>query len=628
MRSVPGGRTLCKGLRLCDDGGMNVPHRATAIIGIGVIGGSVGILALGLWAVPWFFEGRVLPGVFAWQMSLAGKTREEVRQALAAALAAEAPRVRFVQTTETEAQDSPRRLEGEIPASVLGAEPDLEQTAEAALTIGRESGWRSLQGRVLLLQGRGEIPVVWRVRPEVARTALQQRFPDGFREPKEPSWELASDGTFTFHPGEAGAEIALDETVAAVTERLGLRRTDPVLLRVVVRPVQTSDKDARVAGVAAAQAVARPLTLIVEQQKIVVPSDVLASWVFGAESTAGEPRLHRAAIEQYLRSTVATAVAQGPVNAQFQVSENRATVFTPPTPGRELLVAESATGILRGLVAGAESVKLMTRAVPPAVTVTPLMEEYGIRALIARGESDFARSPKNRIHNIRVGAEKYHGLLVSPGAEFSFNQNLGPVDGKHGFLPELVILHNVTTPQYGGGLCQVSTTMFRSAVHAGFPVTARRNHAYAVSYYGIPGFDATIYPPNPDLRFLNDMPGHLLIQMKLQGTKLAFEFWGTPDGRKVEVQGPFPYDRRKDGAVKARLVRTVTRGGQATSDEWQSSYKSPKLFPKVLAANAERRWDQSTKTPQEVVPVGPPEPVPSPTPKPAPKPTPTPAPET
>lgn len=603
---------------------MNAPRRATVVIVTGVVGGSFGILALGGWIVPRFFDGRVLPGVSARGLSLGGKTHAEVQQVLAGALAAETPQVHFVQRGES--ADASANMEGDIPGSALGAEPDLEQTAAAALAVGREGGWRSVLGRALLLQGGVEIPVAWRVNPDIVRTALQQRFPDAFRDPKEPSWRLERDGTFLFQPGEAGTEIPLDEVVAAVRDRLERQRPDPVPLKVAVRPVQKSDTDARVAGVAAA-AIAKPLTLIAEEKKVVVPPEVLASWVTSTDGTSGEPRLDRAAIEQYLRSTVVAAVKRAPINAQLQVSGNLATTFTAPAPGQELLVAESATGILRGLAAGAESVKLATQAIPPDATANPLMEQYGIRGLIARGETDFARSPKNRIHNIRVGALKYHGLLIPPGAEFSFNQNLGPVDGEHGFKPELVILHNVTTPQFGGGLCQVSTTMFRSAVQAGLPITARKNHAYAVSYYGVPGFDATIYPPNPDLRFLNDTSGHLLIQMKLAGTKLAFEFWGTPDGRKVEVQGPFPYDRQKSGAVKARLVRLVTRGGQTTRDEWQSVYKSPKLFPKVLAANAERQWDQPSNPAPTSVPEKPPAPSPSPkpTPKPTPQPTPTPA---
>src|SRR6185369_10179137 len=116
--------------------------------------------------------------------------------------------------------------------------------------------------------------------------------------------------------------------------------------------------------------------------------------------------------------------------------------------------------------------------------------------------SNFKGSPKNRRHNITVGVEKMKGVIVPQGAEFSFNEHLGPVDGEHGFLPELVIKKNGTVPEFGGGLCQVSSTTFRAAMTAGLPITQRRNHAYAVQYYSPQGTDATIYPGSADLKFI------------------------------------------------------------------------------------------------------------------------------
>jgi vancomycin resistance protein YoaR len=311
------------------------------------------------------------------------------------------------------------------------------------------------------------------------------------------------------------------------------------------------------------------------------------------------PSLNRDAITTYVRTSVVQTLSSAAKNPEFAVNGNRAT-FTPPHIGTEILVKETVDGIVQGLNAGAEKIKVVTKPVRPSGAVTSLMEQYGIKTLVARGESDFAGSPRNRIHNIRVGADRYHGLLIAPGAEFSFNDTLGPVDGEHGFKPELVIRHNVTTPEFGGGLCQVSTTMFRVALRAGVPITQRFNHSYAVSYYGTPGEDATIYPGGKNLKFVNDTPGHLLIQMKQEGTKLAFELWGSSDGRNAEILGPFPYERQKNGAVKARLVRKLTKGGETTRDEWFSNYKSPALFPKVLAENAEREsWDARVRRIEE-----------------------------
>lgn len=563
-------------------------RRAALFVAGGVAGGVFGVAALGLWALPALFPGRILPGVSVSGVSVGRKAADGARAALEAAISKDA-RVHFAHGDLTALEPT---------LAEIGASPDVSATVASALAVGRQPGGRGILERFRLLGGV-EVPAQWIVDRQALQTYLELRFSALLRKPSEPSWELEPDGSFAFGAGTPGVGLPMAEIADAVETRLARGSEDPVPIRLVEVPPAMSDADARVAGSAVARVLATPLTLITAHASVVVSPDVLASWVrspsrlsAGAGAAVAEPELDRAAIERYLQSTVAARVARPPRDAQFDVQGSRATTFVPPEAGVELVVPDNVVGILRGLAAGADRIKLVTKAVPPRVAETPLMAQYGIRAIVARGESDFAGSPKNRVHNIRVGSEKYHGLLIPPGQEFSFNTNLGPVDKQNGFLPELVILANVTTPQYGGGLCQVSTTMFRSAINAGLPITARKNHAYAVSYYGVPGFDATIYPPNPDLRFVNDTPGHLLIQMKLEGTKLAFEFWGTPDGRQVEVLGPYPYDRQKNGALKATLVRKITRAGETTRDEWHSNYKSPKLFPKVLAANAEREtWE-------------------------------------
>lgn len=589
-RSVFRGVGRCVNCVVYDEGMLTL-RRAALVIPPSLLG-VVLVLALGgVWALPVLVAGRILPGVAVQHVSLGGRTPDEAHALLASLAVDGAQRVRFSQGSVVVLEPA---------AAEVGASLDMERTLAGALRFGQEDGLEGFLQRTLLVTRGVRLPAVWQVNPVRLTAYLTDAFSQVLQPPREPQWELEQDGSFVFHPGEPGTTFPWEEVTRAVADRLGRGATEPVPLAVISAPPALPDADARVAGAAAEGIATRPLVLTTEDTNIVVPTTDRARWVrvppalqAGAGAALVEPELDRTAVEAYLRKTVAPQVSRPPVNAQFVVSGNRATTFVPSQSGVELLVPESAQGIVQGLAADAEKIRLVTRPVAPKVLVTPLMDEYGIRTLLARGESDFAGSPKNRRHNIQVGAEKYQGLLVPPGAEFSFNTNLGPVDGEHGFLPELVILANVTTPQFGGGLCQVSTTMFRAVIHAGLPVTARKNHAYAVSYYGTPGFDATIYPPNPDLRFVNDTSGHLLIRMTREGSTLAFEFWGSSDGRRVEVLGPFPYDRKPDGSVKATLVRKVIRDGKVAREEWNSNYKSPKLFPKVLAANAENEtWEQ------------------------------------
>jgi len=173
-------------------------------------------------------------------------------------------------------------------------------------------------------------------------------------------------------------------------------------------------------------------------------------------------------------------------------------------------------------------------------------QELGIVELIGSAVTPFTSSPLNRIANIKNGAKFLTGILVKPGEEFSTLTALGRVDNTTGYLPELVIKGDRTVPEFGGGLCQVSTTLFRAVLNAGLPVLDRQNHSYRVSYYEKdgegnrigPGLDATIYSHKPDFRFLNDTGNSILIQGFVEGDRLTFELYGTRDGRTATVDGP------------------------------------------------------------------------------------------
>ncbi len=217
----------------------------------------------------------------------------------------------------------------------------------------------------------------------------------------------------------------------------------------------------------------------------------------------------------------------------------------------------------------------------PVITMESL-NALGLTSLLGTGTSSFSGSHKSRIHNIQVGAEKFNGLIIKPGEEFSFDDNLGEVGPKQGYLPELVIKQGKTIPEYGGGLCQVSTTVFRAAINAGLKITERHPHAFPVKYYNPQGFDATIYPPSPDLKFINDTPNNILLQSKIEGNKLTFEIYGTSDNREVKIKGPTILQANHDGSMKTILYQEIWRNGQLDrQDKFPSNYKSPALYPVV-----------------------------------------------
>ena len=209
-----------------------------------------------------------------------------------------------------------------------------------------------------------------------------------------------------------------------------------------------------------------------------------------------------------------------------------------------------------------------------------LLSGLNITDKLATGESNFSGSTTSRIQNISVSAGLYNGLLIPAGDTFSFNTILGEVDAEHGYMPEKVIKGDTIAYEYGGGICQVSTTMFRAAINAGLPIVERKPHAFPVHYYEPQGFDATIYPGVSDLRFVNNMPSYVLIQTRISGKNLYVDFYGTTDGRKVSIDGPYQYEIQPDGAMKAYFTRTINfADGASTSKSFYSNYKSPTLYP-------------------------------------------------
>lgn len=292
----------------------------------------------------------------------------------------------------------------------------------------------------------------------------------------------------------------------------------------------------------------------------------------------------------------------------MKIENGRVTEFAPPQTGKILDRFASTMKIMDALAQGQTTVNLSVNTTEPKKPLGEL-NNLGITELIGRGESKFNGSPANRRHNIKVGVSKMAGVIIKPGEEFSFNKYLGPVEAYAGFKPELVIKATGTVPELGGGLCQVSSTTFRAAMHAGLPITQRRNHSYAVQYYAPQGTDATIYPGVIDLKFTNDTGNSILIWPYFKDDNyLVFDFYGTYDGRKVELGTPYSYDKQSNGAMKATWKRTVTRVDEnPTYDTFASTYQPPALFHKqesfVPANPAPGTNPATTPAPTDTTPI-------------------------
>lgn len=551
------------------------------------------------------FAGRVPPGVYLDIVSLSGVPLYQV-----------AGVVQNYQNSLLSQTVTLRLNAGEAQTTLADLGTSLDPVATATAIY-----HTSL---LAVLSGRGRVVPALVFAEHTQRLALERNFSGLITPPRNATLELTPSGYLAAVPSQDGDTIDLATLQLALTNVVKNQNwAAPLALNVITTPAPVQDDELESARTLAEQLLTDGIQFVFHDQTFLMKPYTIRRLLTFVEQV--DPanhsnhvlgvKLDHEGLTDYLANTVAPAINQPAIDARFTLSQvegeqargslPRVTQFAVPQTGQQLDVDRTTSHLAATLARFERVVPLAVDVTTPQITDNTDIESLGLTSLLAVGESDFAGSPKNRSHNIKVGAQRFHGLLIPPGEEFSFNRYLGPVSKAAGFLPELVIKQNVTTPELGGGLCQVSTTAFRAALNAGLEITARRSHAYVVRYYGQPGLDATIYPPSTDLRFVNNTPGYILIQTNVEDTKLTFSFWGTNDGRQVAIAGPVVYDRGSDGSAKAYVTQKVTLAQDTIIDDtFYSRYQSPKLFPKVLAAG------------EAVAPSSLPSPSPSPSPSP------------
>lgn len=267
-------------------------------------------------------------------------------------------------------------------------------------------------------------------------------------------------------------------------------------------------------------------------------------------------------------------------DALFTFADGKVTAFRPSKTGRktdvDLLKKRFAGTIPMASKSSGPDTDISVRIDIPVSDIAPSVttdraNTFGIRERIGRGYSVFTGSIPGRIHNVALAASKLNGVLIPPGAVFSFNATVGDISAATGYQSAYIIKDGRTVLGDGGGVCQVSTTLFRAALDVGLPILERHEHSYRVHYYedgGFkPGLDATVFSPTDDLKIKNDTPGYILIQTKTdtENLNLTFELYGTPDGRKAELldhkvwgqTAPPPPVYQDDPTLPAGVIRQV-----------------------------------------------------------------------
>jgi len=267
--------------------------------------------------------------------------------------------------------------------------------------------------------------------------------------------------------------------------------------------------------------------------------------VSSPEGETYQVRLSSDLIRGFL-SSIAPELAVAKANARFMFNDDtrELELIEPSITGQSLDIEASLQLINEALVVGDHKVALDMEYTLPEVTSESTAESLGITELVSSHTSYFYGSSASRKQNIKIASSRFYGVLVAPGETFSMAEVLGDVSLDTGYEEAWIIYGDRTIKGVGGGVCQVSTTLFRTVFFGGYPIIERHPHAYRVYYYeqtsgggnnsDFAGLDATVYVPVVDFKFKNDTGSWLLMETYIGDNYLTWKFYSSSDGRSVE----------------------------------------------------------------------------------------------
>ncbi|OGJ39211.1 MAG: hypothetical protein A3A82_00190 [Candidatus Pacebacteria bacterium RIFCSPLOWO2_01_FULL_47_12] len=521
-------------------------HHSTRLMPLSPTRHVAAILALlcGLVVVAVFirYHQRVLPNIFIDGLAVGGLTALETRELLIA------------QTDVPEEPEVSVRVDDIIVSSSsaqLGLTRLVDPALEQAFAVGRQGSlWRRSLAFVKALGKKQTFSTRLAYQSEplsnlISNLANQVDYPG-----KEPQAKLKYSGSsqsLSIAVGSFGRKLNQAATKEVVMR--ALNQAEFAMTAVVASTAgELSEAELTLAQARAGQFVGKKVALVNDDQRVLVnDQELIALLAFPSGVRESVLTEHLANWESKLYRE-----AREPVFA-YDPQSLVVTKFAAPQDGTQLLVGETRANLLAAMTkiesgdtAETHQAELPLRRTPPQRSLAET-NQLGINERIGLGTSHYAHSIPNRIHNVALTTGKISLALVPPGKEFSFNKTLGEVSSKTGFRSAYVIKNGQTQLGDGGGVCQVSTTLFRAVLNAGLKITRRLPHSYRVSYYELdnkPGIDATVYAGETDFRFTNDTDHYILVYGEADSTNLSMkiELYGTSDGRTSEIVDHVTWD--------------------------------------------------------------------------------------
>lgn len=579
-------------------------------IGLSLAGGAILFaVVISIFAMSFrsLYRGRVYPGIYLGWINLSGQTPTS---------AAELLRTEFDYPEQGEIILQYDDLSWTATPAELGLFFSPNYNAEQAFNRGREGNFfQRIGSQIQILRHGLTLDPVFVLDEKTGTEYLNRIAREVDQEVIEASLELEGLDVIV-QPGQIGREMDLAGSLEVAALQMESLQDGSIPL--IVTETYPDILDVSAQAELARQILSQTLTLRIPDASqtdpgpwTITPEKLVEMMIIERKSTENGEEYQIALDPEQLRAYLKnrkSRINRDSINARMYFDDEtlELVLIEEEQVGLKLDVELSILAIQEQLAEGIHDIELVVEKDIPRVTSEHTAADLGITELVNSEISYFYGSDGGRINNIATAAAKFHGVFIAPGETFSMAEQLGDITLDEGYSEAWIIMGDRTIKGVGGGVCQVSTTLFRTVFFAGLPVVERYSHAYRVRYYeqtasgginpNLAGLDATVYVPLVDFKFTNDTDNWLLMETYVYKSyrQLVWKFYGTSDGRTVDwdttglvnkVDPPDPiYEENPDldeGEVKqvdwavegasVTVTRDVYRDGQKL---WHDIFKT------------------------------------------------------
>jgi vancomycin resistance protein YoaR len=405
------------------------------------------------------------------------------------------------------------------------------------------------------------------------------------REPSDASVKLAGLRPVLV-PARTGRRLDREAAAGVLVRALASFERHPVGLPVSVEPPKVTAAKLRPALAQARTALSAPVRLIVGATAFRLPRWRLATLLDLPAGGATKLAVGGRVVTEYF-AKLAKTVGRPPVDAQFSVHPGGSVTVVDDRPGITVDVPRTAKSLLAAALAPSGRQAQIFTSAQAAERTAKDAAAMGVTGIVGSYETIYGGTEDRRF-NVQLVSRLIDNHLIAPGETFSFNGTTGERTAEKGFREAPVIINGELQNGLGGGICQVSTTLFNAAYEAGLKITERTNHALYISHYPL-GRDATVDYPNLDLKFVNDTGKWLLLRTFVGSSSLVVNLYGTPQDRRVETEAA---PLQETGAIPVKRISDPTlEKGDTVTDETGQPPRATSVHRKVYSTGGELLYD-------------------------------------